>query len=264
MHRILIADKNPVDLETVEIALKCVPEVTVEGAVGDPRRALALLRELRLDIAMVDAEMALGTDLDFLRELEGMQERPELILMGRQDHSAVRAFEMDAADYLPKPVCFDRVRASLRRAEKRIHSRGADARLAEVHDLLSAAASRRLGELSPKYESDIWVRDRDGLARVSASDVDLFEASGDYVIAHVRDATHVINESISSLESKLDPDDLLRVHRSRIVNLKRIRNIRRRRGGRGLAIVLANGAQVPVGPSYADTVLGVMKVRRWR
>lgn len=263
MHRLLIADRSPADLSQLEIALKCVPDVMVEAAVTDGRQTLQLIRQTRPDIAIIDAELPLEAREDFLEAVEALDPAPAFILVGTSDRQAYRAMEMEAADYLLKPISLDRLRRSLRRAQDRIHWRSADTRLAELHELISSLTGVQPGLLDRPYQKEIWVRDREGLTRIPVADVDMLEASGDYVIAHVGETTHILNETLSSLAARLDPRELLRIHRSSIINLRRVRSIRRR-SRRGLAAVLMNGKQVAIGPNYTDSVLGAVNTRRWR
>lgn len=263
MIRILIADDEPVALQRLEIALKCVPDMMLVAKAANGAEALALIREVKPDVAVLDVQMPGCNGFGVVGALKPSDHLPEIIFVTAFEQHAIRAFEVNAVDYLLKPVAFDRFREALRRAKERLGAREADVRFAELQDMLSSLTAAQNGGAGPRFESEIWVRDREGLTRVPVESIDLFEAAGDYVIAHVGQTTHLISESISSLQSRLDPDLLLRVHRCSIVNLKRIRSIRRR-GRRGLSVMLSTGAQIAVGPSYTDTVLQAVNAKRWR
>jgi DNA-binding LytR/AlgR family response regulator len=164
-------------------------------------------------------------------------------------------------DYLLKPVPFERLREAIKRAKQRLQARAADVRFAELQSIISALSARDPD--APRFEREIWVKEREGVIRVAVDTVDLFEAAGDYVIAHVGENTHLLNDSLSALEERLDPEIMLRVHRSVIANLARVRGIRRR-GSRGLALIMQSGRQLPIGPTYLDGVMKSVKARRWR
>jgi DNA-binding LytR/AlgR family response regulator len=262
MMRVLVADDEPVAVERLELALSCIPEVEVIGAARSGRDALRLIRELRPDIAILDIQMPGQSGFDVLQGLRAQDHLPEIIFVTAFDGHAVKAFEVHAVDYLLKPVAFERLRDAIRRASLRLQARAADKRFAELEKVI-AALSAPAGPGARSFEKELWVRENDGIRRLAVESIDLFEAAGDYVIAHVEDTTHLLSDSLNSLEERLDPAVLLRVHRSSIVNLKRVRSLRKR-GSRGLALVLQSGRQISVGPSYANTVMEAMNAKRWR
>lgn len=260
--RILIADDEPIAVERLELALSCIPEAELAGIARNGREALMLIKELQPDVAILDIEMPGQNGFGVLSALKERDKVPEVIFVTAYDNHAVKAFEVKAVDYLLKPVSFDRLRSSLRLASERLKARTADARFAELQEVIAAlSTSRPQGAL--RFERDIWVRDRDGVTRVPVDTIDLLEAAGDYVIAHVGDTTHLLSDSISGLEKRLDPSLLMRVHRSAIANLKGVRGLRRR-GARSMALMLQSGKLIAVGPSYLDRVLEAVHARRWR
>ena len=101
------------------------------------------------------------------------------------------------------------------------------------------------------------------MARIDAASVERLEAEGDYVRVHTKTATYLISDTISRLQGVLDPNQFIRIHRSIIVNLNRVTGVRRRIP-RGISLLLAGGATLPVGPTYADDLLRQVQVRRWR
>jgi DNA-binding LytR/AlgR family response regulator len=261
--RVLIADDEPVAVERLELALACIPEAELVGVARTGKEALALIRELQPDVAILDIQMPGQSGFGVLAGLKPSDRVPEVIFVTAYESHAVKAFEIKAVDYLLKPVPFERLRDAVRRAGERLQARAADSRFAELQGIIAALSESPGGAGKPHYERDLWVRDREGMTRISVEAIDLLEAAGDYVVAHVGETTHLLSESISALQSRLDPAMLLRVHRSSIVNLGRVRSLRRR-GRRGLFLVLHSGGQVAVGPSYVDAVLQAVNAKRWR
>ena len=260
--RILIADDEPVALERLRGAVACVPEAELVGSARDGREALQMIRERTPDIVVLDIQMPHLSGLEVMTSLASLANVPEVIFLTAYDQHAVGAFELQAADYLLKPVPFERFRTAVRRAGARLQARSADQRFAELSTLIASLQARADGP-EPGYEREFWVKLRDGLARVPVENVDLIEAEGDYVVLHTKDGSHLIKQSISGLEARLDPARFARVHRSTIVNLAMIKTLRRR-GKRSLSLVLQSGAQVAVGPSYVEPVLEALNARRWR
>jgi DNA-binding LytR/AlgR family response regulator len=260
--RVLLADDEPVAVERLELALSCIPEAELVGIAHNGKEALSLIRQLQPDIAVLDIQMPGSNGFGVLSGLRQADKIPEVIFVTAHDNHAVKAFEVQAVDYILKPVAFERFRDALRRAGERWQARAADDRFARLQQEIAVLSSRAAGAGEP-YEREVWIKDRGGLNRVAVDEIDLVEAAGDYVIAHVAATSHLLTDSITSLEGRVDPKTLLRVHRSTLVNPSRVRSLRRR-GRRGLCLVLNSGASVAVGPSYVDAVLQAMNAKRWR
>lgn len=175
------------------------------------------------------------------------------------DH-ALRAFEKDAADYLMKPVDADRLAQSLDRVRARLaeRRRAEEAerlaqRLAEV-DPQAAAELECVAEPPPdRYERVINVRDQGQIFRVEVDTIERIDAAGDYMCLTTPERTLVLRETMKDLERRLDPRKFLRVHRSTIVNLDAVRQVRPHTNGECF-LTLASGACVKVSRSYRDVV----------
>jgi DNA-binding LytR/AlgR family response regulator len=258
--RILVVDDEPVALQRVELALKGLPEVELVGLTDDGRSAIELIRAQRPDIVLLDVQMPAMNGFDVAEALRQRPEKPEIVFLTAHDEHAVRAFEVQAADYLLKPVSFARLKEAIRKAGERVLARRADVRLAEMQALLELENPAR-GQAG--HDDQLWIRDGLGLTRIEVGSVDLFRAEGDYVAARCGATEHLLREPISSLAERLNPSKFIRVHRSAIVNLAQIRKVNRR-SRRSLVLVLKTGEQVAVGPSYTDAVLQALGVGRWR
>lgn len=260
--RVLIADDEPIALERLRLSLTCLPDVEVIGAATSGRELCALARDLRPDVIVLDIQMPGMSGLDAARQLRELPRPPAFIFMTAHAEHAVTAFELAAVDYLLKPARFERVREAIRRAELALTQRSADERFADLHKMLEAVQSRAADAAAPRRR-EFWIKSRAGLARRSVDEVDVIEADGDYVCIRFGEESHHIKGAISALETELDPAQFLRIHRSTIVNLARVRGIRRREKG-AIALALQSGGQLAVGPSYVKTVLAVLDARRWR
>ncbi|MBA3678310.1 MAG: response regulator transcription factor [Sphingosinicella sp.] len=261
--RILIADDEPIARQKLEHACQCIPEAVLVAVAKSGTEALSLIREVKPDVAILDVQMPGCNGLGVVSALRPNEFHPEVIFVTAFEQHAIRAFELHAVDYLLKPVAFDRFRDALRRAKARMDARQADRRFSELQEVIAGLTAAANGSGVKQYERELWVRERTGVTRIPVESIDLFEAAGDYVLAHVGNVTHLLTESISALQARFDPQTLLRVHRSKIVNTERIRSIKRR-GKRGLAVVLTSGIQVEVGPTYAVAVLQTVGAKRWR
>jgi two-component system LytT family response regulator len=263
MIRVLIADDEPVAADRLELALKCIPDAETVGIATTGNEALRMIRERRPDVAFLDIQMPGQSGLGVMASLKSSAHVPEVVFVTAYDSHAIKAFEMNAVDYLLKPVPFERLREAFRKARERISFRGADLRFAELQKIIASLALEDGKQSDQHFENSIWIKQKNAVSRVATADVESFEAAGDYVIAHIGQEAHFLSDSISGLQKRLNPITSLRVHRSTIVNLQKVRSVRRR-GPRAMALIMQSGKQIAIGPSYLDQVLKAMNLKRWK
>ena len=257
--RVLLADDEPLALRRLKLALAAMPDVQVVGAVADGVQTIDAMRELQPDAVLLDIKMPLADGFEVAEAIEDAG-APALIFVTAYDSYALRAFETSAVDYLLKPVEFDRLAAALDRARERRAAQDAGKRAQELSDVLDALRRENRGRDSPAYEREFWIRERGRFFRVPVSEIERIEAERDYVRLHWDGRTLLYRETMTNLEERLDPETMLRVHRSAFVNWARLKSVRRDLGGR-LYAVLASGAEVPVSRAYASRVLAELKAR---
>ena len=264
MIRILLADDEPVALERLALAVACIPDAELVASARNGREALELMRQLKPDVAVLDIQMPGRDGFGIIQAIQSDDHVPEIVFVTAFHEHAVRAFEVHAVDYLLKPVPFERFREAIDRARGRLRARGAEARFAELQQLIDSlqASGSRNGN-HDGYTREVWVRTHSGLNRVLLEDVRQIAAEGDYVSLHAGTRAFLLKATMASMESQLDPAAFLRVHRSAIVNLSKVDGVRRR-GSRALSLVLAGGDEVAVGPSYISSTLDALQARRWR
>lgn len=258
--RVLIADDEPLALARLRQALSCIPEVELIASARSGEEALRFIRELKPDVAILDIQMPGLDGLGVVTRLRAEDPLPEVIFVTAFTQHAVRAFDLNAADYLTKPFEFERLRAAIRRARSRLDGRNSDQRFAELQTLV--ASLQQVAEPSP-HETEIWIRRADGLYRQPLDEVDLILAQGDYVELHTRGHAYLVRDTISALEQRIDPARFMRCHRSVIVNLTFVRGVRRS-AGRKLTLSLAGGKEIAVGPSYIDQISQAVNIKSWR
>ncbi|WP_150131381.1 LytR/AlgR family response regulator transcription factor [Caulobacter mirabilis] len=258
--KVLIADDEPLALARLRQALACIPEVELVAAARSGDEALQFVRSLKPDLAILDIQMPGLDGLGVVGRLRPADVVPEIIFVTAFTQHAVRAFELNAADYLTKPFEFERLRAAIRRARGRLEARNSDQRFAQLQALV---ASLQQTAQPSAYETEVWIRRPDGLHRQPLEDVDHILAQGDYVELHTRGAAHLVRDTISALEQRIDPARFVRCHRSVIVNLTFVRGMRRR-AGRKLVLTLVDGREILVGPSYSDQISQAMSIKPWR
>lgn len=238
--RVVIAEDEPPALRHLLSAIAAIPGLQIVGAAGDGGLAAEMTRELHPDLVILDIHMPGLTGLDIAQALD-RENGPEVIFLTAHGGFAVKAFELDAADYLLKPVRDDRLRQAIERVRRRISMRPATC--------LEPAPSPVVSDLP----NAIWAPTRQGKLLIDAASIHWIEAAGDYVLVHTAIRSHMVRHMLSDLEQIFTPDRMLRVHRSAMVNVGRVRGFRRPSRGR-ISLLLEDEIEVAVGASYARAV----------
>lgn len=253
--RVLLVDDEPLALERLRFAFKQIPAADVVGSAADGAEALEKIRELHPDLVILDVQMPGLTGMGVAAAL-AEERRPELIFVTAFDHYASEAFDVEATDYLLKPVRFERLRLAVDRARRRRALREASDRNAELEDVVDALRKevRQAAPATRRYDAELWAPGRQGQVRISLQQIDWIEAARDYVLLHTPVRSHILRTTMAALEERLDPAILLRVHRSAFVRLGAVAAVERP-GKAQVSVRLADGTQVQVGPNYVDQLI---------
>jgi two-component system LytT family response regulator len=242
--RTLIVDDEPLARQRVRRLLEADPDVTVVGESGDGRQALADLRALRPDLVFLDVQMPALDGFGVLAEL-GAEATPMVIFVTAHDRYALKAFEVHALDYLLKPFDAARFAAALERAKAQLRQGSAADWQERLRELLRAAPGR------PPGPERLLIKSGGRIYFVRIEDVDWIEAAGNYVRLHVGAEEHLLREALTTLEKKLDPGRFVRIHRSTVVNLERIRELQPAFHG-DYVLILRDGTELAVSRGYRD------------
>lgn len=257
---VAIVDDEPLALRRLEIALHDFDDVEIAGRARDGIEAMAVVERTRPDCVFLDIKMPALDGFQLATMLSGPH-APIIVFVTAFDHFAVRAFEAAAVDYLLKPVEFDRLSAAIERVRRARASRAAEDRVVELSALLEKLREEARPEAAaPRYEAELWVRERGRLQRIPVAEIERIEAERDYACLYWEGRTILHRATMASLESRLDPKVMLRVHRSAFVNWKRLRAVRRSLGGQ-LCAILDSGAELRVGRRYAAKVIAELRGR---
>lgn len=230
--RALIVDDEPLAVERMQVICARIDGVTVVGTASDGEAALRLVDALTPDLLLLDLTMP-GTDgLTVARQLSGRDNPPAVIFVTAHDEFAVEAFDLDAIDYVLKPVAPDR----LERAVSRVVSR----------------RGQRTEPLS-QWLTEFWVPHRSELVRVPAEDVQRIDAERDYVRLHVNGQSFLLLQTITGLEERLDPQQFIRIHRSCIVRRGYVSGLKHE--GLGVwSVETGDGETLRIGRTYLPAV----------
>ncbi len=251
--RTLIVDDEPWARERVRDLLESHPEVEIIGEAGGGLEAVELISEQQPELVLLDIQMP---DLDGFGVLEQLGEAlPAVIFITAYDQHALRAFQVHAVDYLLKPFERRRLQEAVDRAVQLIRTSSADERVARLEQLLSKL---RPGE--PGWLQRFLVRSHDCLYFVQSAAIDWIEACGNYVRLHEGARDHLVRQTMKGLEQRLDPAIFLRIHRSTIVNLDRIKELHPLFSGE-YTVVLLDGTELTLSKGYRDRLLDFLADR---
>ena len=229
--RLLVVDDEPLAVERLQILLARYPDVQLVGTANGGPAALRLAETLSPDALLLDIAMPDMDGIDVARALAQLKKPPKVVFATAYDSFAVAAFDLDAVDYLMKPIAPARLERALERVREALEQGN------------GAAAQSR-------YLDEFWASGHLGLTRIRAADVDRISAERDYMRIHVGKRTWLINHSMSKLEQELDPDLFVRLHRSAIVRRSFVIGLRH--DETGWTARLADGNEQRVGRAYAE------------
>ena len=242
--RVLLVDDESLALDRLSAFFADIEGVEVVGRAADGNQALERIRELKPDLVIMDIQMPGKTGLRAAADID-IDPRPELVFVTAHEHYAPDAFEVDAADFAEAGPLRS-LRQAVDRARRRRAQRSSAERAAELE---AEIASLRSGTaVQPAGDDGFWIPERHGQRRVPLEAIGWIEAARDYVLLHTELRSHLLRITMAALEERLAGSALLRVHRSAFVRPDRVVEVKRE--GRSLALVLVDGAEVQVGPSY--------------
>ncbi|OQW40822.1 MAG: DNA-binding response regulator [Proteobacteria bacterium SG_bin5] len=258
--RTILVDDETLAIQGLQLRLQAHDDVEIIATCVNGREAIRAIKTHKPDLVFLDIQMP---GFDGFSVVQGLMEvePPLFVFVTAYSDHAIRAFEAQAIDYLMKPVEETRLADTLARVRQRLtEKRGAEEvdRLKEVLAEVAPEAVDSLGEASDnpaasRYEKLINIKDRGQIFRVDVDTIERIDAAGDYMCIYTGDNTLILRETMKDLEKRLDPRRFQRVHRSTIVNLDLVKEVKPHTNGECF-LVLSSGAQVKVSRSYRDVV----------
>ncbi|WP_404479469.1 LytR/AlgR family response regulator transcription factor [Novosphingobium sp. BL-52-GroH] len=231
--RTLIVDDEPLAVERMQVICSRIEGISVIGTASDGQAALRLIEALGPDLVLLDLTMPETDGLTVARRLGAQENAPAVIFVTAHDEFAVEAFDLDAVDYVLKPVAPDR----LQRAVARVVSRRGE----------------RAQPPASRWLEEFWVPHRSELVRVASAEVHRIDAERDYVRLHVGAQSYLLLQTITSLEDRLDPERFIRIHRSCILQRSHVSGLRHE--GLGVwSAETADGQALRIGRTYLPAV----------
>ena len=257
--RTILVDDEPLAIQGLRLRLEKHEDVEIIDTCSNGREAIRSIKTHKPDLAFLDIQMP---GFDGFSVIQGLMEvEPPLFVFvtAYVDH-AIRAFEAKAVDYLMKPVEEDRLADTLDRVRQRLAEKRGAEEVGRLKEVLAEVAPEAVdvegvedAPSSNRYEKLINIKDRGQIFRVDVDSIEKIDAAGDYMCIYTADNTLILRETMKDLEKRLDPRRFQRVHRSTIVNLDQVKQVKPHTNGECF-LVLGSGAQVKVSRSYRDVV----------
>jgi two-component system LytT family response regulator len=257
--RTILVDDESLAIQGLTLRLQAHPDVEIVETCTNGREAIRAIKTHKPDLVFLDIQMP---GFDGFSVVQGVMEvePPLFIFVTAYSDHAVRAFEAQAIDYLMKPVDEQRLADALDRARQRLHEKRQVDEAERLRGVLAEVAPDVVSEStdydapsSSRYEKLINIKDRGQIFRIDVDTIERIDAAGDYMCIYTADNSLILRETMKDLEKRLDPRNFQRIHRSTIVNLSQVRQVKPHTNGECF-LVLESGSQVKVSRSYRDVV----------
>ncbi|NYT42678.1 response regulator transcription factor [Sphingomonas sp. R-74633] len=259
--RTILVDDEPLAIQGLELRLQEHDDVEIIDKCANGREAIRSIKTHKPDLVFLDIQMP---GFDGFSVVQGLMEiePPLFVFVTAYSDHAIRAFEAQAMDYLMKPVEPSRLADTIERVRQRLSEKRGVEEIEKLKEVLAEVAPDAADEMaaasdgevaSNRFEKLINIKDRGQIFRVDVDTIERIDAAGDYMCIYTGDNTLILRETMKDLEKRLDPRRFQRVHRSTIVNLDLVKQVKPHTNGECF-LVLDSGAQVKVSRSYRDVV----------
>lgn len=246
MIRTMIVDDEPLAVERLQLLCDQVDGIDLVGTANDGVSALRMAEGLHPELLLVDINMPRMDGIGLAKALAAQGRPPAIIFVTAYDRFAVEAFDLAAVDYLLKPVALDRLKRAITRLRERLPALNGDV-------VGTSADNMDSDGLQSDWAREFWVPHRSELKRIDVGRIDRIEAERDYMRLHVGPRSYLLHETIKALESRLNPEQFVRTHRSHIVRKDFIKGLRHEGGGVWLTL-LDDGTELRIGRTYLTQV----------
>jgi len=258
--RTILVDDEKLAIQGLELRLQPFDDIEIVATCHNGREAIRKIKTLKPDLVFLDIQMP---GFDGFSVVQGVMDidPPLFVFVTASSEHAIKAFEAQAIDYLMKPVEPERLADTMDRVRSRLADKRTSDELDRLRNVINEVAPDAADNLSSmdddvastRFEKLINIKDRGQIFRVDVESIERIDAAGDYMCIYTADNSLILRETMKDLEKRLDPRTFQRVHRSTIVNLDQVRQVKPHTNGECF-LVLESGAQVKVSRSYRDVV----------
>ncbi len=244
----IIVDDEPPARRNLRALLKGVPDIELVKECGDGRDAVSQIRMLEPDLVFLDVQMPELDGFEVLENLAG-QPLPVIIFVTAYDQYALKAFEVSALDYLLKPFDDARFHKALAQARRQIEQQDASQLGRKLLTLLGTREIKADG--LPRYLTRLMVKTAGRVIFIRCEEIDWIEAYDNYLRLHVAGRAHLLRQTMNELEAALNPEQFIRIHRSTMVNLDRVKELHTHFNGEHL-VILHDGTKLKLSRSRRE------------
>ena len=260
--RTILVDDEPLAIQGLELRLQSHDDVEIVEKCQNGREAIRAIKTHKPDLVFLDIQMP---GFDGFSVVQGLMdvEPPLFVFVTAYSDHLLKAFDAGAVNYLMKPVDESKLADTIERVRQRLFEKRGAEEVEKLKEVLAEVAPDAAADIagdvtapdlsSNRFEKLINVKDRGQIFRVDVDTIEIVEAAGDYMCIKTADNTLILRETMKDLEKRLDPRRFQRVHRSTIVNLDQVKQVKPHTNGECF-LVLGSGANVKVSRSYRDVV----------
>lgn len=257
--RALVVDDEALARQRIRLLAHDEPELELIGECSNPGEAIAAIERHSPDLVFLDVQMPGMDGFELLTKLP-RERLPVVIFTTAYDKHAVRAFEAHALDYLLKPFQPERFKAAVARAQEHLSTKQASSAARGLLDLLAARQPASSAPAAAQYLTRLTIKADDKVVVIKTADIDSIESAGNYVAVNAGKESHILRETLNALEKQLDPENFLRISRSAIVNLDRVKELQPMFKGEHI-IVLQTGKRLTMTRGMLREVEQALKFR---
>jgi two-component system LytT family response regulator len=255
--RTLIVDDEPIARRGIRQQLRTEADVEIIGECANGREAVAAIRKESPDLIFLDVQMPLLDGFEVVNAI-GIEDLPAVVFVTAYDEHAIRAFEVNALDYLLKPIDQDRFQKTLTRARRQLNGSKPEQLQRKLASLLHHLEESKAESKQTKHLERVVIKESGRVFFLNVNEIDWIKAQGNYVQIHTKDTAHLSRDTMNSMQSKLDPHKFLRLRRSTIVRIDQIREMHPLFNGE-YAVILRDKTQFISSRRYRNNLASLLK-----
>ena len=254
--RVLVVDDEPLARRGIRQQLQSAPDIEIVGEAGNGQQAIAAIEKQKPDLVFLDVQMPIFDGFQVIEKI-GVSNLPEIVFVTAFDEHAIRAFEINALDYLLKPIDPERFEKCLERVRERMKN-SKDEKFDEKLSSLLQCLKRVESNTEKNFLERVVIKDAGRIFFVGADEIIWISSEGNYVKLHTKSKAYLLRETMDGLENKLNPRDFLRLRRSTIVRIEQIKELHPLFNGE-FAVILKDGTKLASSRRYRQNLNSLLK-----
>ena len=246
--RALLVDDEPIARRGIRQQLQSEKDVEIIGECSNGQEAVAAIRQQDPDLVFLDVQMPLLNGFGVVEAI-GVEHLPAVVFVTAYDEHAIRAFEVNALDYLLKPIDHQRFQKTLSRVRDQLHQSNGKQLRKQLTELLTHLDRAQQPTAESQFLERVVIRENERVLILPVNEIDWINSHGNYIQIHTRGRPHLQRETMDGIERKLDPQKFVRLRRSTIVNIEQVKELKPLFNGE-YAVMLKNGPELTSSRRY--------------